>query len=332
MNSNLVPAGIVGIGSYLPEKVLTNADLEKMVETNDEWITTRTGIKERRIADEGSATSDLAIEAARRALDDAGVKPEEIDLIVLSTATPDMFFPATACIVQEKLGCVNAAGFDLLAGCSGFVYALSVGSQFINTGLYKNVLVIGSDTLSRITDWQDRATCVLFGDGAGAAVLQPVEKGQGILAIELGANGQYGDVLYMPGGGSRIPATNESVDAREHYIKMSGQGLFKIAVKVMGDAATKALENAGIKQDEIDWLVPHQANYRIIEAAAKRLGLDMDKVYVNLDKYGNTSTATIPIALDEAVKSGKIKKGDNVVLVGFGAGLTWAASVMKWCK
>lgn len=332
MTKQIIRAGITGTGSYLPEKVLTNADLEKMVDTNDEWIKTRTGIHERRIAEETTATSDLALEAAQKALDDAGVNPDEIDLIIVSTVTPDMFFPATACIVQSKLGCHNAAAFDLSAGCSGFVYALSVGSQFINTGIYKNVLIIGAETLSKITDWTDRNTCILFGDGAGAVVLQPVEDNCGILSIELGANGEYGDILSIPAGGSRQPACAVSVNEKQHYIKMSGQGLFKVAVKVMGDAATKAIANAGLKQENIDFLIPHQANNRIIEAAAKKLNLNLDKVYINLNKYGNTSAASIPIALDEALKEGKIKKGDNIVLVGFGAGLTWAASVIKWCK
>ena len=332
MLKTLVRAGIVGTGSYLPDNILTNADLEKLVDTNDEWIRTRTGIKERRIVDAHTATSDLAILAAQKAIDDAGIKAEDVDLIIVSTVTPDMFFPATACIVQDKLGCTNAAAFDLMAGCSGFVYALAVGSQFISSGIYKNVLVIGAETLSKVLDWTDRNTCILFGDGAGAVILQPVTEDCGILSLELGANGIYGDILSIPAGGSKLPANKDTIENKQHFIKMAGKGLFKVAVKVMGDAATKALDNAGIQQTEIDFMIPHQANIRIIEAAAKRLNMDLDKVYINIDKYGNTSAASVPIALDEAVKEGKIKRGDNIVLVGFGAGLTWAASVIRWCK
>lgn len=332
MHKQLIRAGIKGVGSFLPEKVVTNADLEKLVDTNDEWISTRTGIRERRFAAPEVATSELAAEAGKKAIADAGIKPEDVELIIVATATPDMFFPATACLVQEKLGCVNSAAFDLLAGCSGFAYAMSVGSQFISTGMYKNVLIIGAETLSKVLDMTDRNTCVLFGDGAGAVVLQPVADDCGILSIELGSNGEYGDILLIPAGGSRKPSCVETINNREHYVTMSGKGLFKVAVKVMGDASTKALANAGIKQSEIDMMIPHQANIRIIEAAAKRLDLDMEKVYVNIEKYGNTSSASIPIALDEALKEGKIKNGDNLVLVGFGAGLTWGAIVMKWCK
>ena len=324
--------GIIGIGTYLPEKIVTNKDLESIVETSDEWIVDRTGIRERRIAASDIATSDLASRAAQRALDDAGVTAEEIDLIIVASATPDMFFPSTACLVQANIKATNAAAFDLAAGCSGFVYAMVTGSQFIKTGLYKKVLVIGAETLSKILDWTDRNTCVLFGDGAGAAVLAETSPGYGILASQLGADGAGGDLLKLPAGGSRNPATDETVSQRLHFIHMSGNEVFKFAVKIMGEAANKTLEAAGLSAADVDCLIPHQANIRIIQSAAKRLKLPMDKVMVNVDKYGNTSAASIPIALEEAVHSGKIKQGDHVVLVGFGAGLTWASAVMKWGK
>lgn len=324
--------GIIGIGSCVPDKVLTNKDLEEIVETSDEWIVDRTGIKERRIVEPGIATSDLAAKAAQRALEDAGVTADELDLIIVATATPDMIFPSTACLVQDKIKASKAAAFDLAAGCSGFAYGLVVGSQFIKTGLYKKVLVIGAEALSTILDWTDRNTCVLFGDGAGAAVLSEVPAGYGILGVDIGADGSGGDLLKLPAGGSRRPATIESVNQRLHYVHMSGNEVFKFAIKVMGEAAVKALDNAGLSHTDVDCLVPHQANIRIIQSAAKRLKLPMDKVMVNVDKYGNTSAASIPIALNEATKNGKIKHGDIVVLVGFGAGLTWASCVMKWYK
>ena len=326
-----VNVGIIGTGYYVPEKIVTNDDLSKIVDTNDEWIVDRTGIKERRIAADNQATSDLAYEAALKALANANVQPEEIDLIITATITPDTFFPSTACIIQNRLKAVNAAAFDLSAACSGFVYGLSVATQFIKSGAYKKVLVVASETLSKIINWEDRNTCVLFGDGAGAAVLGQVDEG-GILGFELGADGSGGDVLSMPAGGSLNPATEQTVKDKMHYIHMNGNEVFKFAIKVMGDAAQKALDNAGLDKEEIDCLVPHQANIRIINSAAKKLKLGMDKVFVNVEKYGNTSAASIPIALAEAVENKKIKKGDNVVLVGFGAGLTWAACVMKWSK
>lgn len=324
--------GITGLGSYVPEKILTNSDLEKIVDTSDEWIVDRTGIKERHIAAPEQATSDLAYEAAKQAIDDAGVTPEEIDLIIVATATPDMFFPSVACIIQDKLKATKAAAFDLAAGCSGFAYGLVVGSQFIKTGQYDKVLVVGAEALSKILDWNDRNTCVLFGDGAGAAVLEPVNKGCGILGIELGAEGAGGQFLKIPAGGSRLPASVETIQERMHYVHMAGNEVFKFAIKVMGEAAVKALESAGLTSQDVDCLIPHQANIRIIQSAAKRLKLPMDKVVVNVDKYGNTSAASIPIALKEAVDSGRVKKDDVVVLVGFGAGLTWASCVIKWCK
>ncbi|MDU2065617.1 MAG: beta-ketoacyl-ACP synthase III [Sporomusaceae bacterium] len=330
MNNKAV--GIIGIGSYLPEKEMTNYDLEKLVDTNDEWIVERTGIKARRIAAAEESTSDLATMAARRALADAGVTADEIDLIIVATATPDMLFPSTACLVQDKLQASHAAAFDLAAGCSGFAYGLVTGTQFIKSGCYKKVLVIGAETLSRILDWTDRNTCVLFGDGAGAAVLGEVEAGFGLLGSYLGADGSGGELLKLPAGGSRLPASALTVANREHYVFMSGNEVFKFAIKIMGEAALKALESAGLTRSDVDVLVPHQANMRIIQSAAKRLKMPMEKVVVNLDKYGNTSAGSIPIALDEAYHAGTIKKGDNVVLVGFGAGLTWASAVIKWSK
>lgn len=324
--------GIIGIGSYVPEKIVTNKDLEKIVETSDEWIVSRTGIKQRHVVEAGVATSDLATYAAEKALLDAGVTADEIDLIIVATATPDMLFPSTACLVQDKIKASKAAAFDLSAGCSGFAYGLVTGSQFIKTGLYKKVLVIGAETLSTILDWNDRNTCVLFGDGAGAVVLGEVPAGYGILGVDLGADGSGGELLKLPAGGSRIPTTNESINQRLHYLQMSGNDVFKFAVKVMGEAAVKALDNSGLSHTDVDCLIPHQANIRIIQSAAKRLKLPMEKVIINVDKYGNTSAASIPLAMDEAIKDGKLKNGDIIVLVGFGAGLTWASCVIKWYK
>lgn len=323
---------IIGTGTYVPEKIMTNKDLENIVETSDEWIVSRTGIRERRIASPDMATSDLATRAAEKALIDAGITADELDLIIVATATPDMYFPSTACLVQANLKASNAAAFDLAAGCSGFVYGLVTGSQFIKAGLYKKVLVIGAETLSKILDWTDRNTCVLFGDGAGAAVLAATDSDYGIIGAHLGADGSGGDLLKLPAGGSRNPASAETVTQKMHFVHMNGNEVFKFAVKIMGEAAITALENAGLSADDVDCLIPHQANNRIIQSAAKRLKLPMDKVMVNVDKYGNTSAASIPIALEEAVHSGKIKQGDIVVLVGFGAGLTWASAVIKWGK
>ena len=330
MNNGLKSVGIIGTGSALPEKVLTNFDLEKMIDTSDEWIRTRTGISERRIADINTAASDLAYEASLKAMEDAKVTAEEIDLIIVGTVTPDMVFPSTACILQDRLGAVNAAAFDLEAACSGFLYGITTGQQFIATGMYKKVLVIGVETLSKITDPEDRGTAVIFGDGAGAAILSEVEEGYGILSSELGAKGEGGKYLTLPAGGSRLPTTMETVANREHYIQMGGGEVFKFAVRIMGQAAVRVIEKAGLELSDVDYLVPHQANIRIIEAAAKRIKLPMEKVKVNLDKYGNMSAASIPVALDEALKEGKIKRGDNIVLVGFGGGLTWGSTLIKW--
>ncbi len=322
--------GILGTGSYLPEKVLTNADLEKMVDTNDEWIVSRTGIRERRIAAPEEASSDLSVKAAEKALKKAGIRAEELDMIIVTTVTPDMNFPATACLVQDRLGAKKAATFDLSAACTGFIYGISTGAQFIATGVYKYVLVIGVECLSRIVDWTDRNTCVLFGDGAGAAVLGPVEEGYGFLSFELGGDGSGGNLLNLPAGGSRLPASEKTIRERLHYVHMSGREVFKFAVRVMGNATEEALAKAGLSKEDIDFLVPHQANIRIIDSAVKRLGLTEDKVVVNLDRYGNMSSASIPVALDEAVERGLSKKGDTMVLCGFGGGLTWGATVLKW--
>lgn len=324
--------GIIGMGYYVPEKVMTNFDLEKMVETSDEWIVERTGIKERRIAADGVPTTDIALPAAEAALKNAGVCAEEIDLIIFATLTPDMVIPSAACVLQNKLGAVNAAAFDLSAACSGFVYGLTVAAQFIKTGVYKKVLVVAAETLSKLVDWEDRNTCVLFGDGAGAAVVGEVESGYGILSVDLGADGAGGEHLSVPASGSLHPATADTLAERLHYIHMNGSEVFKFAVKAMGGSALRSLKKSGMEPQDIDLVVPHQANIRIILSAAKRLKLPMDKMMVNVDKYGNTSAASIPIALAEALAAGRIKKGDNVILVGFGAGLTWASCVMKWAK
>jgi len=324
-----IRAGFLGTGSCLPEKEMTNFDLEKIVDTNDEWIKTRTGISSRRIADEGTATSDLAYGAALKAMEAAGVTAEELDMIIVATITPDMSFPSTACILQDKLGAVNASAFDVSAACSGFVYATTVAKQFVESGSAKRVLVIGAETLSKIMDFQDRNTCVLFGDGAGAAIIGPVETG-GIVAMELGANGSGGKFLSQPAGGSRLPASQETIDNRLHYIRMDGSEVFKFAVRIMASSSKKVIENAGWSMDDLDYLVPHQANIRIINSAGKKLKLPMEQVHVNLDKFGNTSAGSVPIALDEAVRSGKIKRGDKVVLVAFGGGLTWGALAVEY--
>ncbi len=323
-------AGIVGMGTYVPEGVLTNADLEKIVDVSNDWIIERTGIRERRIAEPEQATSDLAVIAGERALADAGVDPLEVDLIIVCTNTADMTFPATACLVQERLGARRAAAFDLVAGCTGFVYGVGLSSQFIATGAYRTVLVIGAETLSRVINYQDRNICVLFGDGAGAAVLRPVASSSGILAFRLWADGAGAPFLTLPAGGSRMPTSQETVDKKLHYATMNGREIFKFAVRTLGEAALEVLTMAGFNQSDIDFLVPHQANIRIIEAAARRLNLPMEKVMVNVDCYGNTSTASIPLALHEALQEGRIKGGDLIVIVSFGTGLTWGALVIKW--
>ncbi len=321
--------GIIGVGEYLPKKIITNADLEKMVDTSDEWITSRTGIKERRLAAKNEATSDLATKAAKEALDDAGIKPVDVELIIVATITPDMSFPATASLVQSMLGAKKAVCFDVSAACAGFVYALSVAQQFIARGVYNNALVIGAETLSRVTDWKDRNTCVLFGDGAAAAVLGEVKSG-GILSTYLGCDGTKSDLLKLPAGGSRLPASPDTLREGLHYLKMEGNEVFKLAVTIMADAAQAALKKAGLECKDIDLVIPHQANIRIIMAMAKRLGLTEEKIYLNIEKYGNMSSASTATALCEAVKEGRVKKGDIVLLDAFGAGLVWGACIIKW--
>ena len=324
-------SGIIGLGRYLPARVLTNKELEKMVDTTDEWIVTRTGIKERRIARPDEATSDMAAEAAREALKDAKLTANDIDLIIVATITPDMFFPATACLVQDKLGCRTVPAFDVSVACSGFIYGIAIADQFIRSGTYKHALVIAAEKLSSITDWNDRSTCVLFGDGAGAAVLGPVEHG-GILSVSLGANGKQGDLIKLPAGGSRIPTTVKSIEDKLHFIKMNGAELFKHAVRIMADAALGATQQLGLTADDIKLVIPHQANIRILNAVAKRMGLTEDKIYLNIEKYGNMSAASSAVALVEAVKEGRIKKGDKILLDAFGGGLTWGAMVIEWSQ
>ncbi|MFF2482690.1 beta-ketoacyl-ACP synthase III [Paenibacillus sp. NPDC058071] len=322
--------GIIGSGKYVPDRILTNQELEQMVETNDEWIVTRTGIRERRLVAPEQATSDLGYEASKIALKAAGLTPEDIDLIIVATITPDMFFPSTACLIQEKLGAKRAAAFDLSAACSGFIYGLATASSMISSGLYKHVLVIGAESLSRITDYTDRNTCILFGDGAGAVVLGPVPEGRGFKSFVLGADGAGGELLKVGGGGSRMPSSTESVTGKHHFIHMAGNEVFKFAVRIMGGAAEEALEKAGYTKEDIDLLIPHQANIRIIQSALNRLDLPEEKAMINLDKYGNVSAGSIPIALAEAVEQGRVNEGDCLVLVGFGGGLTWGASVLIW--
>ncbi|MFA4984058.1 MAG: beta-ketoacyl-ACP synthase III [Candidatus Omnitrophota bacterium] len=322
-------AGIIGVGDYLPRRVLTNADLEKMVDTSDEWITTRTGIKERRLVDKGQATSDLAVGASREAIRNAGLSPQDIDLIIVATITPDMQCPATACFVQKELGAGAAACFDISAACAGFVYALNIAQQFIERGVYKNALIVGAEVLSSVTDWKDRNTCVLFGDGAGAVVLSEVKAG-GILSSYLGSDGNMTELLMIPGGGSRNPSSKETLAEGLHYLKMRGNELFKVAVKHMADAARIAVERAGLECKDIDVVIPHQANIRIIMAVAKKLGFKEESIYLNISKYGNMSSASTVVALCEAVKEGRVKKGDTVLLDAFGAGLVWGACVIKW--
>src|SRR5213082_177473 len=312
---------ITAVGSYVPEKILTNADLERMVDTSDEWITTRTGIKQRRIAAANEHTSHMAAKAALRALSRGGISPEQIDLIIVATITPDMPFPATACLVQQQIGAYRAAAFDIEAACSGFIYALEIGQQFIMSRTYDTVLVIGAEKLSAIVDWTDRNTCVLFGDGAGAAVLQNRPQAHGLLTAVMGADGSKSDLLYMPGGGSRCPATAESVASRTHYLRMEGKETFKNAVQAMQTAAEEALRRCEIDITRIKCIIPHQANRRIIDALGERLGAKPEQLFVNLHKYGNTSAASVAIALDEAVESGTVKPGDLILLIVFGAGL-----------
>jgi 3-oxoacyl-[acyl-carrier-protein] synthase-3 len=321
---------ILAVGSYVPEKILANADLEKMVETTDEWIVSRTGIKERRMANKHEATSDLATRAALVAMERAKVAPDQIDLIILATITPDMPFPSTACLVQEKIGASRAAAFDIQAACSGFIFGLEVGQQFIMSRTYDTVLVIGAEKLSSIINWSDRNTCVLFGDGAGAAVLRNRPYAHGLLTACMGSDGGRAGLLCMPGGGSACPPTHETVSAGMHYLRMDGKETFKNAVNAMYAAAQEVLRRCELEVSQIKCIIPHQANRRIIDAVTERLGAKPEQVFVNLHKYGNTSAASVAIALDEAVQTGHIQRGDLVLLIVFGAGLTWGAAVIEW--
>jgi 3-oxoacyl-[acyl-carrier-protein] synthase-3 len=321
---------IIGTGSYVPKKILTNEDLSRMVDTSDEWITTRTGIKERRIAAKDEQTSDMGAKAALKAIEQAKISPTEIDLILVATATPDMLFPATACFVQKKIGATKAACLDISAACAGFLFGLEIAQQFITTHTHDTVLVIGAEKLTSITDWTDRNTCVLFGDGAGAAVLRHRGSAHGVISTYIGSDGQYTDILFMPGGGSRCPITRENVDLKLQTIHMTGKEVYKQAVTAMLKAAKKALDQAGLAIEDIACIIPHQANVRIIEAIADRLGISRKKMFVNLDRYGNTSAAAVAIALDEANRSGRIKPGDYILMVVFGGGLTWASTVIEW--
>ena len=323
-------ASITGVGSFLPEKVLTNDDLSKMLDTTDEWITKRTGIKERRIVENGVAASDLAYEASLRALDDANVLPTEVDLIVTSTITPDCLFPSTSCYIQEKLGARNAGAFDLLAACAGFVYALSVAKSFVASGAMKTVLVVGAECMSKITDYTDRSTCILFGDGAGAVVVQQGNGRREIITTNLGSDGSQAELLMLPAGGSKLPASRETVESRLHYIKLRGKEVFKQAIINMVDVIIKAAAENNMRVEDIEMIIPHQSNIRIIEAAMEKLGLPREKAYVNINRYGNTSSASIPIAIDEIEKENLLKPGDTALLVAFGGGLTWSSSIIKW--
>jgi 3-oxoacyl-[acyl-carrier-protein] synthase-3 len=328
--ANNFRAAIVGTGHSLPEKVLTNSDLERIVETSDEWIMTRTGIKERHIARPDEYTSTFAVAAARQALDTAGVKPSELDLIICATVCPDMALPSTACLIQSQLGAKRAAAFDLVAACSGFIYSLTVADQFIRCGTAKRILIIGAELLSRYVDYTDRATCVIFGDGAAAAVIVPKDDGTGLLASKIQSDGDYAESLYIPGGGTRNPATHASVDSRLHYIKMKGNELFKIAVRNMCEVSNLVFDESRISASDINLLIPHQANQRIADAVAERLGIPQEKIYANIARIGNTSSASIPIALDECIRAGRVKTGDIVMFVSFGAGVTWGSALIKW--
>jgi 3-oxoacyl-[acyl-carrier-protein] synthase-3 len=328
--NQLARAKITALGTYVPPRVLTNADFEKMVETTDEWILTRTGIRERHVVDKGVATSDLAVEAAKCALAERGIDASEIEAIVVATVTPDMFFPSTACLVQHKLGVKGIWGFDLSAACSAFVYALQAGAQFVSTGAHKKVLVIGSDVMSSILDYTDRATCILFGDGAGAVILEPASDGEGIIDFVHEIDGSGACALYMPGGGSLHPSTRETVDKKMHVVHQDGQAVFKYAVRKMGEACEKLLARNGVKASDIDCFIPHQANQRIIKATADRVGLKPETVIINIDRYGNTTAGTIPLAMQTAREDGRLKKGDLVLLASVGAGFTIGATLLRW--
>ncbi len=321
--------GVVGTGMFVPKKVLTNADLEKIVDTTDEWIYSRTGIRERHVVEPGTATSDLAEHAGREALKNAGLKPKDVDLLIVATTSPDMLFPSTGCILQHRLGIDKAVCFDISAACSGSVFGIITAQQYLAMGRYKNALVIGAEVLSSFVDWTDRSTCVLFGDGAGACVLAPVTRG-GILATDMGSDGSAAELLYMPGGGSKYPPSYASVDQRLHYLRRNGGEIFKLAVRRMAESMQTSLKAAKLKIADIDMVIPHQANIRIIQAVAKLADVPIDKVFMNLERYGNTSAASNLIALHEAAEQGRIKRGDRVALVAFGAGLTWGSIVLEW--
>lgn len=329
--SQRIAAKITGVAGYLPPRVVTNADMEKIVDTNDEWIRTRTGIRERHFADPGVASSHMGTEAAKKLLASKGVNPEEIGLIVVATVTPDMFFPATACLIQDRLGATNAWGFDLSGACSGFLYALTVAAQFVGSGAHKKALVVGSDVMTSILDFKDRATCVLFGDGAGAVLVEPAASGaEGIIDFVHDIDGSGGCNLYMPGGGSLHPASHETVENRMHYVHQEGQQVFKYAVRRMSELACEMLQRNGLSSRDLSLVVPHQANLRIIRAMQERLGVDDSKVIVNIDRYGNTTAATIPLGLRDAIEQGRLRKGDLVLLIAVGAGYTTGAILMRW--
>jgi len=328
--SQLVRPKISALGTYVPPRLLTNADLEKLVETTDQWIRERTGIRERHIVDKGVATSDLALQAAKRALAERKISPDELDAIIVATVTPDMLFPCSACLVQHKLGAKQVWGFDLNAACSSFVYALQVGSRFIATGVHKKVMVIGADVMSSIIDYTDRATCVIFGDGAGAVVLEPAEDSLGMIDFLHEVDGSGGCALFMPGGGSLNPSTHETVDQKMHYVHQDGQAVFKFAVRKMAELCERLLERNGLTGKDIDVFIPHQANKRIITATAQRLGMPMEKVIIDIDRYGNTTSATIPLAMNTARQEGKLKKGDMVLLAAVGAGFTVGTTLLRW--
>lgn len=330
MSERLPRARIAGVGAAVGERTLTNFDLEKMVDTTDAWIVERTGIRERRLAAPDQATSDLAVQAARTALAEAGVAPTELDMVLVATVTPDMIFPATACLVADRLGARGVPAFDLSSGCTGFIYGCAVAAGLIGAKMSRRVLVVGGDVLSRIVDWQDRSTCVLFGDGVGAVVLVPEEGERGFLGFRLGSDGSGAKHLTLPAGGSRFPASAETVAQRWHYIHMNGQEIFKFAVRTTEEASLQLLEDLGLRPEDVDLFIPHQANWRIVDAAARRLGFPSGKVMVNLEKYGNMSAGSIPVALEEAVRSGRVSSGDLLLMVAFGAGLSWAAAAYRW--
>jgi 3-oxoacyl-[acyl-carrier-protein] synthase-3 len=323
-------AYITGVGAYAPKRILTNADLERMVETSDEWIVQRSGIRERHIAEDGESTGDLALPAAQQALDRANLLPEDIDFIVVGTTTPDHFFPSTANLLQHRLGCGRAGSVDVLAACAASVYSLTIGAQFIQTGKYRRVLCVGAETLSKITDFTDRGTCVLLADAAGAAVLEATDDDRGFIDADLYSDGQYAELLHMPAGGSRHPASHETLDAQMHYAKMKGAEVFKVAVRMFGDCAGQLLARHGFTARDVNLFIPHQANLRIIEAATKRLGLPMERTFVNIDRYGNTGAASVYVALAEAVSLGRLHRGDLVLLAAFGGGFTWGAALLRW--